>query len=569
VKIRILGIAIIVFFILFSVRAEGHDPLWRFITGGRIRSYPAVGWDGSVFILSDDRFLYALTPAGEQRWRYYLEERLTDCFAIGYDGMIYVGYKTGELFAVHGYGRRVWQFDTGQTPQFSPAIRGDGSICLATAEGTMFAIHHTGSLLWKQALAGTPAAPPVADVDNSLYVCLKEGELVALEPWGEIKWRLKLSGVPAAPAIGEDGRIYVGTSAGLLYAVDPLPKITWSVTLRGNVLPPVVGGNGTIYAVTAAGDMAAVSRAGETLWTRPLGEIPSGPCALGDAGTIFVATQSSSLIALDTGCKIKWSVKVKGVLSPLCLSPQERLYAGSSDWAVYAFPAEKPAASVWPVYQHDVSHTGGSQRPYSPLAMEQYFSKNADFIYFQSLFLSGDAGLMAQGLEEVRALVASGNVKGSRPYLLYFLKKMAGFTVIEEEKSMRFPLRGFSEIRQQACELYTDMGELEAWPLLLSILKRDEDFRMKAVAVRCLGRLQSDPAGEAVRAMGRLIQAGVAASDSTFAQEVVIALQKISEYHGRLPREGVLALITISGGPYTPAVRQLARETLLELGRGN
>jgi outer membrane protein assembly factor BamB len=569
VKYRLLGVLLVTFTFLFTVRADSRDPLWRFITGGRIRSFPAVGWDGSVYVLSDDRFLYALTPGGEQRWRYYLEERLTDCFAIGYDGMIYVGYKTGELIAVHGYGQKVWQYDTGGTLHYSPAIRSDGGICLATDEGDFFVISHTGALLWKRALGGAPSSPPAADVDNSLYIPLKTGELVALQPWGDVKWRLRLSGTPAAPAIGGDGRIYVGTAAGYLYAVDPaLPKIAWSTSFQGGVFSPVVGANETVCVATGAGEVASVSADGETRWTIPLGEVPAGPCVLGADGTIFVSTLQSTLYALDPLGRIKWNVKVKGVLTQLCLSPQEILYAGSSDWAMYAFPAEKPSAAAWPAFQHDVSHTGASSRSYTPYSIERQYAGNPDFVYYQSLFLSGDAELMEKGLREIGTLVAADGVKERRPYLLYLLRRMAGFTVVEEEKGVKFPLRGFSEIRQHACELYTQLGGLEAYPLLLAVLKRDPDFRMKAVAARCLGRLASDRGMEAVTAMARLIQAGGSEPDNTFAREVVVAMRNIAAHQGMLPRDGVQALLAISGGPYNTSVRDLARETLRELVKG-
>ncbi len=105
--------------------------------------------------------------------------------------------------------------------------------------------------------------------------------------------------------------------------------------------------------------------------------------------------------------------------------------------------------------------------------------------------------------------------------------------------------------------------------MLLRILKRDRDFRMKAVAARCLGSLRSDPRGEATIAMARLIQAGGAEADDTFAREVVIALGNIAGYRGQLPREGVLTLMAIAGGRHNGAVRQLARETLARLGKGN
>src|SRR4030042_6931462 len=109
VRIRCVAILFISLIPFFPTQGESREPLWRFITGGRIRSFPAIGRDGNVYVLSDDRFLYSLTHSGEQRWRYYLEERLTDNFVVGYDGMIYIGYKTGELIALHRYRRKVWQ----------------------------------------------------------------------------------------------------------------------------------------------------------------------------------------------------------------------------------------------------------------------------------------------------------------------------------------------------------------------------------------------------------------------------------------------------------------------------
>lgn len=562
---------LVMFALCSPIGADPGEPLWRFVTGGRIRSFPAVGWDGSVYVLSDDRFLYALTPSGEQRWRYYLEERLGDCFAVGYDGMVYVGYKSGEVVAVHGYGRKVWRYDTAQPLTLSPAVRSDGGICLAADRGTLFVINHTGTLLWKRTLPAPPASAPVADADNMLFVGLKNGELAALEPWGDMKWRLKLAGTPVAPAIDGDGRIYVGTSAGFLYAIDPLvPKIVWRLTLGGVVFTPVIGAGETLYAASSTGKVTSIDRSGRTLWTARLGESPSGPCALGSGGTIFAATRGSSLFALDGSGKVKWKVGVKGILTQLTLSPQAKLYAGSSDWAVYAFPAEKPAAAAWPVSRHDASHTGASSRSFESLSMEERYANDPDFIYFQSLFLSGDAELMQKGLDEIRSLHGgAGGIKAQKVYLLYFLRRMAGFTVIEEEKTMKFPLRGYSEIRRQACTLYTELAGLGAYPLMLKILTSDRDARMKAVAAYCLGRLKSDPTGEAVAAMARLIRTAGARPDDTFAREAVIAMENIVRYRGRLPREGVQALLAISDGPYSAAVRRLAGDALAALGRKN
>ena len=50
---------------------------WRYVTGGRIVTKPAVDHGGAIYILSDDRTLYALTPLGRERWRFPVGRKLS------------------------------------------------------------------------------------------------------------------------------------------------------------------------------------------------------------------------------------------------------------------------------------------------------------------------------------------------------------------------------------------------------------------------------------------------------------------------------------------------------------
>jgi outer membrane protein assembly factor BamB len=569
VKHRVLVIVLILLTAFSLTEADTKEQLWRFVTGGRIRAYPAVGRDGNVYLISDDRFLYSLNYKGEQRWRFYLEERLTDCFAIGIDGTIYIGHKTGELSAVHGYGGVIWRFNTNETLSQAPAIRSDGTIVLGTEEGTLFAISHQGVLRWKYKLQGKPSSPPVIDVDNSIITVLTDGSLIVLEPWGQLRWRLRLTGVPGAPAIGRDGTLYIGTSAGNLHAIAPPGRIVWTAPFPGALFSPVIGPSDNIYLSTNHGEVAGLSPKGDLLWTLPLSEIPAGPCVIGETGTLYVSTLSSTLFAISPEGKIRWNAEMKGLLTNLILSPQKIIYAGSSDWTVFALNGEKPAVAPWPMYQHDNSHTGRSERDTATLSIEERFKNELDFVYFQSLLLSGNPDLMEKGLGEIRRLHSENNIKQRRPFLLYLLRKIAGYTVIEDDKTARFPLRGYSSIRQEACLLYTQIGALEAYPLLILILQKDEDLTIKTVAVGCLSLLQSDPDSIAVNTMANLIiTTPPSGATDSFAREVVIAMKNISQYHGTLTRDGVNTLLTISEGQFASSVRKLAHDTLLELAGG-
>jgi outer membrane protein assembly factor BamB len=46
------------------------SPLWQYRTGGPIHSVPAISADDTIYVGSDDGYLYALRPDGTERWRF-------------------------------------------------------------------------------------------------------------------------------------------------------------------------------------------------------------------------------------------------------------------------------------------------------------------------------------------------------------------------------------------------------------------------------------------------------------------------------------------------------------------
>ena len=89
---------------------------------------------------------------------------------------------------------------------------------------------------------------------------------------------------------------------------------------------------------------------------------------------------------------------------------------------------------------------------------------------------------------------------------------------------------------------------------------------MKAVAVGCLARLQSDPDRSAEELLERLLtQDAERRPDDRLALESVAALETYAHYHGALTAAGIRALLAVSRGPYTPAVRARARDVIRNL----
>ena len=56
---------------------------WAFVTGGSIASSPAVGPGGTIYVGSQDNYLYSLTSAGALRGRYLSTDNIDSVPAVG------------------------------------------------------------------------------------------------------------------------------------------------------------------------------------------------------------------------------------------------------------------------------------------------------------------------------------------------------------------------------------------------------------------------------------------------------------------------------------------------------
>ena len=75
--------------------------LWEFETGGSVLSSPAIGSDGTVYVGSLDKKLYALSgKTGDKLWEFETGDRVLSSPAIGSDGTVYVGSNDNKLYAI-------------------------------------------------------------------------------------------------------------------------------------------------------------------------------------------------------------------------------------------------------------------------------------------------------------------------------------------------------------------------------------------------------------------------------------------------------------------------------------
>lgn len=105
---------------------------------GSFVSVPALS-EGTLYILSDDRHLYAIDRReGTVRWKYMLKGNTGESSPVVCNDKILVCTKTGIVTILDiKKGEELWEYDTGEQIVDSPAVIKDHFYIL-TAKGTLF-----------------------------------------------------------------------------------------------------------------------------------------------------------------------------------------------------------------------------------------------------------------------------------------------------------------------------------------------------------------------------------------------------------------------------------------------
>ena len=195
---------------------------WNYATKGNVLSSPAIGTDGTVFVGSSDKKLYALNPDGSLKWSYTTGGGVYSSSPdIGADGTVFVGSDNDKLYALNPDGSLKWSYTTGSDVSSSPAIGADGTVFVGSCDKKLYALNLDGSLKWSYTTGGSVVSSPAIGADGTVFVGSFDGKLYALNPDGSLKWSYTNSvyAFSSSPSIGIDGTVFVGLGDGKLYAI--------------------------------------------------------------------------------------------------------------------------------------------------------------------------------------------------------------------------------------------------------------------------------------------------------------------------------------------------------------
>jgi outer membrane protein assembly factor BamB len=337
-------------------------PKWRYRTGDRIQSSPAVG-NGTVYIGSNDKYLYAVDPSsGNLRWRMATGSGINSSPAVGPDGTVYVGSNDSSLYAVDSVGTLKWSCKTGGAVQSSPSVAADGTVYVGSDDGNLYAFDTSGTLEWSYSTGGTVRSSPAVAGDGTVYVGSNDHYLYAIDRNGVLKWSVATGDVIySSPAVDSDGTVYVGSNDKYLYAIDPSGVVKWQYLTGGAVRSsPVIGYDGTVYVGSDNTHLYAIDPQGSLKWQYDADGYVANSPAFATDGTVFFTSNGCYLYALYPDGSLRWKKRpAESFASSPAIGSGGTVYVGSNDNYLYAI-AGGPALALapWPKFHHDNMNTG-------------------------------------------------------------------------------------------------------------------------------------------------------------------------------------------------------------------
>lgn len=329
------------------VGAQTNHLKWSLATGGTVRQSAAIGPDGTVYIGSGSKVLFALNPAdGSTKWSHTFPAQIWSSPAIASDGTLFFGCYDGNLYAINSANGSVkWSAPMdGLVAYEAPTIGSDGTVYCASEAATLCAFDPgTGSVKWRHDIGSTMQDSVSISETGTLYV--GGGSLDALDPsTGSVEWSYDAHGVVGnSPSVGADGTLYFGTWNGTVYALDPATRTPkWTYSVGSMVLTSAaLDSSGTIYVGTSSGSLYAINTSdGSSKWSHSMGTawIESSP-AIGADGTVYAANDAGEIEALNPADgSVKWSYAAgQEVFSSPIIGADGTMYVGSDNGTFYAF----------------------------------------------------------------------------------------------------------------------------------------------------------------------------------------------------------------------------------------
>ncbi len=334
-------------------------------TQGEVNSSPAIGFDGNVYVGSDDGYFYAISPDNcTEIWK-VPTGKITSSPAIASDGTIYVGSHDNNLYAISPNKTVKWKFPATAPIESSPVIGCNGIIYFCSNDGNIYAVNpRDGSKRWKhetsKEIISSPAVFSWPEIGQEfVYVFAKDGTLYDVSsnlnsPDMEVHYEqndinYEISGSPAIWGNIENAYLYIGAKNGYLYRYQlsysltpiPAPNLFLSFPMGSAILSsPAVSSDGTTYVGCNDGIHYLTINYHYGLLHATQSPIQSSP-AIDSHGNMYFGTDDGCFYFVDNYSKEMILLLQTSPNDPIISSPaigyNEKIFVGSKNHKLYMF----------------------------------------------------------------------------------------------------------------------------------------------------------------------------------------------------------------------------------------
>jgi outer membrane protein assembly factor BamB len=301
---------------LFAINKDG-TLLFEFATETKIRSNASIGSDNQIYYihgafggddgdLSKQRRVYSIFENGDLNWYINIDsdDHEFSSPGIGNDGSIYVGTSARKVYAIEPEGSIAWEYGTNDIISHPVCIGEDGSVYVLSNDGRLHSISQDGDLNWSENLNGSGYSPIIIDDGKLLAVGNNNWRLILFETDGTIIWQWDSpDDILSSPVVGPDGTIYILYANGV-YALNPSGTLKWNTALSSfsgmRLNTPSVGADGSIFFVSGnTGVLYALDSEGNIKWTVETDGTAAGNPTISPDGTLYFVS-SPDLYAINT-----------------------------------------------------------------------------------------------------------------------------------------------------------------------------------------------------------------------------------------------------------------------------
>jgi len=248
---------------LYALDSNGKE-CWRNFTEANFRNIESKSEarDGTIYLMDNEHTLLSIDPStGHVNWKFkhrsnYPHGTVSEIYSIpkeGPDGTIYLGSHDKNIYAISPDGKKKWEFRTKEWVNSTAAFSPDGTtVYMGGMDGIFRALDTSGNLKWQSPKLGAIEGEAAIGTDGTVYFGSHDKCFYAYGPDGSEKWKFQTGKhLQCSPFISRQGNIYVGGNDGYLYAFNSGGGLLWKFDAKSPVNRIAgMGPDNTLYILT-------------------------------------------------------------------------------------------------------------------------------------------------------------------------------------------------------------------------------------------------------------------------------------------------------------------------------